>query len=63
MKPNIKINIKGSRNSNSEQGYEATTITMEDIKIFEKFKNKIPKDLLNKIEYLKNYNPHEVHKF
>ena len=63
VKPNITINIKGSRNSNLEQGYEATTITMEDIKIFEKFKNKIPKDLLNKIEYLKNYNPHEVHKF
>ena len=63
VKPKIKISTQKYNNSNLDQGHGATHVKEKDIEIFEKFKKKIPDNLLNKIEYLKNYNPQKTHKF
>jgi hypothetical protein len=46
------------RNTNIQQGYQQTMVTSKDIKEYEDFINMVPAHLLNKVKYLKDYNPY-----
>jgi hypothetical protein len=48
-------------NTNIKSGHKKTDITKFDIYKFEKFIDKVPNDILNKINYLKFYDPHSTH--
>ena len=48
-------------NTNIESGYRSTQISKIDIEKFEQFIEKVPKNILEKIPYLRSYNPYLVH--
>ena len=48
-------------NTNIESGYKKTEVTKNDIEKFEKFVNKVPNLILDKIPYLDLYDPYLTH--
>lgn len=56
MKNNIRLN------TNKESGYKKTEVKKSDIDKFERFIDKAPINILNKIPYLQSYDPYSVHK-
>lgn len=45
------------RNTNAEVGRGATIVTAGDVRTFERFVNRLPRAVLDRIEYLKSYRP------
>jgi hypothetical protein len=48
-------------NTNTSNGFSATKVTKGDIEIFHRFIEKIPADMLDKIDYLGDYNPNSIY--
>lgn len=45
------------KNTNAEAGRGATIVTAEDVRVFERFVNRLPGEILDRIPYLKSYRP------
>lgn len=50
-------------NTNHERGLQVTRVTASDITLFERFLGRVPAELLNRIPYLKGYDPWALQKF
>lgn len=46
-----------AKNTNAEAGRGATKVTPDDLRTFERFMNRLPGDILDRIDYLKSYRP------
>lgn len=53
--PHQSVQRMKPSNTNVAQGNGETIVTLEDIKLFEKFLKRLPQSVLDKITYLKNY--------
>lgn len=49
-------------NTNRERGLALTDPSPQDIELFERFIDRVPKDLYRRISYLEGYDPWDVHK-
>ncbi len=47
----------GVRNTNAEAGRGATVVTAEDVRVFERFMNRLPAAVVDRLGYLKSYRP------
>jgi hypothetical protein len=56
-----RIQSRPPRNMNRQQGLPETCVTEADIRLFEKFFDRIPASLRNRIAYLENYDPWRLH--
>ena len=46
-----------ARNTNAEAGRGATIVTAEDVRVFERFMNRLPAGVIDRLDYLKTYRP------
>jgi hypothetical protein len=46
-----------AKNTNAEAGRGATTVTAEDVRTFERFMNRLPAAVVDRLGYLKSYRP------
>jgi len=58
IKHTIVKNTSIKLNTNIDSGYKKTKVSMSDIKKFENFVDKVPSKFLDKIQYLKTYDPY-----
>ena len=47
----------GVKNTNAEAGRGATVVTAEDVRTFERFLNRLPAGVVDRLGYLKSYRP------
>ena len=47
----------GVKNTNAEAGRGATVVTAEDVRVFERFMNRLPAAVVDRLGYLKSYRP------
>lgn len=57
----LPVKTSVTRNTNREKGFSETCVTSEDIRLFERFLDRLPKTILDQIGYLKNYDPWVFH--
>lgn len=55
------VQPRPARNTNSEQGLPETKVTEQDIALFERFLSRVPSLMLDRIAYLKDYDPRAFH--
>lgn len=55
------LTIGGPKNDNIAQGFGATVVMAEDIATFERFANRLPNALRDRITYFRDYEPRRVH--
>lgn len=60
--PHTPVVSRPARNTNAGQGLPETRVNAQDIALFERFLSRIPAPLLDRIGYLKDYDPWTVHK-
>jgi hypothetical protein len=61
--PHKKVQENSIRlNTNIESGYKKTRVTKSDIDRFEKFIDRVPVDVLDKISYLQSYDPYDIYR-
>jgi len=56
QKNNLKLN------TNIDCGYERTIVSKYDIEKFDRFLDMVPNFIIDKIPYLRSYNPRNVYK-
>lgn len=55
------LSTQGSMNDNVSQGFSATVVSREDIATFDRFRDRLPAEILGRLAYFDSYDAHTVH--